>query len=138
MASWTIVAIHTPILSHNVPNRVLLQTTVPFLQKLGVTDILGCARPSMSSKLRQCQRFVQIVGDLTDKHLAKDYSDDPQYFDKNNALSVVDMGCGRGYLTFALHGYLAQTRYRLKSRGIQTRPKLVKECNNIFEDLISS
>lgn len=127
-----------PILSHDVPKNVPLQTTEPFLRSLGVTDIKGRARPSMSSKLRQCQRFVQIVGALSDKHLAKDYRKNAKNTDENNTLSFVDMGCGRGYLTFALHAYLTQNRYRLKSRGIEMRPKLVKECNSIVQDLIDS
>ena len=122
-------------LSHDVPKKVPLEAGALFFQKLGVTDASGRARPGMASKLKQCQKFVEIVGNLVEKHIIKNVNDEMK------TLSSVDMGCGRGYLTFALHKYLTQysnEQFIIKSRGIEMRPKLVSECNGIVQDLINT
>jgi hypothetical protein len=77
----------------------------------------------MSSKLRQCNKFVEIVSGLVGKASA------------GQKIRIVDMGCGRGYLTFALHSYLSQQRYEVESTGIDVRPKLVAEISGIAESL---
>ncbi len=78
----------------------------------------------MTSKLRQCQKFVEIVGGLLHKVPGT-----------KRPISVVDMGCGRGYLTFALHSYLSKHYDHVESLGIDVRPKLVEEISNIAKSL---
>ena len=122
-------------LSHDVPKKVPLEPGALFFQKLSVTDAKGRARPGMASKLKQCQRFVEIVGNLVEKHIIENADEEL------TTLSSVDMGCGRGYLTFALHKYLSQhskEQFLIKSRGIEMRPKLVSECNGIVQDLVNT
>lgn len=106
--------------THDRPKEVPLPSQSDFFQALGVTNVQGKPRTNMSSKLRQCQKFVEIVSKLV-----------PQ---KDN-LSVVDMGCGRGYLTFALHSYLYAQNRSITSCGIDVRPKLVNEINAIARSL---
>ena len=54
-------------------------------------------------------------------------------------ISCTDMGCGRGYLTFSLHHYLKEKYHgkqiQIHSKGIDMRPKLVKEMNDIATKL---
>lgn len=52
-------------------------------------------------------------------------------------VAVLDMGCGRGYLTFALHDYLVNQfpGKNIHSKGIDVRPKLVNEINVIAQSL---
>ena len=111
--------------THDRTKQVPLVPTADFLQALGVTNSQGQPRPGMKSKLRQCQKFVEICSHLL-------MADD----DTNNKdISVVDMGCGRGYLTFSLHSFLTAKGCNVESRGIDIRPKLVDEINGIARSL---
>jgi len=82
-------------------------------------------RPLMESKLRQCQHFVETVSGLLQEVA----------IDEEKHLSTVDMGCGRGYLTFALHAYLSQKYDQVHSYGVEIRPGLVQEINGIAREL---
>eukprot|EP00978_Attheya_sp_CCMP212_P036724 scaffold168703_cov41-Attheya_sp.AAC.1 len=129
----TVVAAAAPIMDHDRVKQVPLDPSDLFLQNLGVSNTEGKPRPGMSSKLRQCQKFVEIVGNLISSFKQ----------DQQTCISVVDMGCGRGYLTFSLHSYLQRMYHRskdaascrVKSRGIDVRPKLVQEMNGIAREL---
>jgi SAM-dependent methyltransferase len=112
--------------SHDRTKEVPLSNQADFLQALGVTKADGKPRPGMKSKLRQCQKFVEIVGGLVQK--IKDT-------DTERPMTVVDMGCGRGYLTFALHAYLSEHYDSVSSQGIDVRPKLVEEISGIARSL---
>ena len=101
-------------LSHDrVKERPLDLSNAEFLQTLGVINANG--KPRMASKLRQCQKFVEVV------HKLIPIQDQP--------VRIVDMGCGRGYLTWSLHHYLLQHNYNVTSLGIDIRPKLIRELN---------
>jgi SAM-dependent methyltransferase len=116
--------------SHDRSKEVPLEPTSSFLQALGLTTPDGKPRPAMSSKLKQCQKFVEIVSGLVSASIsAREVS----------SISTVDMGCGRGYLTFALHSYL-HDKYgeMVRTCGIDVRPKLVKEVSDIARSLGSN
>ena len=113
--------------NHDRNKYTFVDLSNPVWRALGVTSLsTGTVKPGMSSKLRQCQKFVEIV----DKLVADCISTSEERPTSN--ITVVDMGCGRGYLTFALHSYLHR-HYRdlVSSRGIDVRPKLVKEISEI-------
>ena len=78
-----------------------------------------------------CQKFVEIVSRLVDES---------KILSESEQLRVVDMGCGRGYLTFALHSHLFDkyNNVDVQSRGIDVRPKLMNEVNAISEELGSA
>jgi len=120
--------------AHDREKQVPLNKTADFLQALGVTDANGKPKQGMKSKLRQCQKFVEIVGRLVDK-VMEDHNNNDDDDDDKRPISVVDMGCGRGYLTFSLHSYLVSKLYAIKSRGIDVRPKLVEEISGIARSL---
>ena len=133
------------ILSHDRVKQVPLSNQSKFLQVLGITNKDGKPRPGMKSKLRQCQKFVEIVGGLVDKQMNSKQQQLPQ----DQSISVIDMGCGRGYLTFSLHSYLCEQysscnggdpandigAIKVSSCGIDVRPKLVKEISDIATSL---
>lgn len=104
-----------------------------FMVALGLTDQTGKPKSKMTSKLRQCQKFVEIVGNLITRCCSgKDHNDN----EKKN-ISILDMGCGKGYLTFSLHAYLTEkfSNKQINSIGIDIRPKLVQEINTISQSL---
>jgi SAM-dependent methyltransferase len=115
-------------LLHDRVKQVPLSNDADFLQALGVTSAEGKPRPGMTSKLRQCQKFVEIVGGLVQKKV-------PTAMTQPKSISVVDMGCGRGYLTFSLHAYLTEHFDHVRSCGIDVRPKLLEEISDIANSL---
>ncbi|HEX3557822.1 MAG TPA: SAM-dependent methyltransferase [Pyrinomonadaceae bacterium] len=91
-----------------------------YLQALGVTDRRGAVRPAMGDKLRQINRFVETVGGLFDSSPLAGREE----------ISIVDMGSGKGYLTFAVYDYFNHARgLRAVVRGVESRPELVELCN---------
>ena len=116
-----------PVDNHDRVKQVPLDIYADFLQALGVTDHLGKPKRAMASKLRQCQKFVEIVANLVDRVST--------ISDPDTRISVQDLGCGRGYLTFSLHAYLQQRYDSVESLGVDLRPKLVQEINGIARSL---
>lgn len=119
-------------LSHDKPKNFALSPSLLFFQKLGITDENGNPKVARSSKLRQCQKFVEIVSRLVESSkIAKGSSN------SEPTIKAVDMGCGRGYLTFALHSCLCEqyTNMRIESIGVDVRPKLMEEVNTIAREL---
>ena len=117
-------------LSHDREKKVPLPKTAPFLQALGLVKPDGTPRPAMKSKLKQCQKFTEIVSGLIDSCRTTAHSADI------SRIQICDLGCGRGYLTFSLHSYLYQQYGNVvESCGIDVRPKLVKEIAGIARSL---
>ena len=87
--------------THDRTKRLPIPPHAPFLRALGVKDPNGRPRPRKTSKLRQCQKCVEIVVGLAEQHygLAKE-KDDTTPPQQRRPITVVDMGRGRGYLTF--------------------------------------
>lgn len=107
-------------LAHDREKARTITAETPWLHALGVTDAEGRVIPSAQDKFRQINRYVEILGPLL-KSIRPD-----------RLRRVLDMGAGKGYLTFAVADYLAQT---LKSEaqvvGVEMRPDLVTLCNQI-------
>lgn len=92
-----------------------------WLQALGVTDARGRPREGMAPKFRQIEKFAELLSHLIEE----------SGFGENEPLTVVDMGCGKGYLTFAVSTLLGD---RAQVRGIEARPELVDLCNRVARD----
>lgn len=121
-----------PATHDRVKQVPLAQTTdTTFLQALGLTKPDGSPRPGMSSKLRQCNKFVEIVSGLIGKTATAAAASTT----KTRHIRVVDMGCGRAYLTFSLHSSLCEQYPKVTSLGIDVRPKLVAEISGIAQSL---
>jgi SAM-dependent methyltransferase len=115
-----------PDLAHDKRNTA--QDTLsraPFLQRLGVTNSDGSPRPGMSGKLRQVQRFVEVLG-----HLLQDVG-----LERTRVLRVADMGAGKGYLTFALAHAFRERNWAADVVGVELRPELVANANEAAREL---
>jgi SAM-dependent methyltransferase len=120
---------HAPMLSaplttgHERQKRRLFDMTDSlYLRELGVTNERGVVRPAMSDKFRQINKFVETVAGL--------YNSSP--LKGREGLSLVDVGSGKGYLTFALYDYLNNVRgVRAAVTGVEAREELVELCNEI-------
>jgi len=100
--------------------RVVNSTTAVYLNELGITTAEGVVKKDMQDKFKQINRYVEII-----EGIIKD-------IDFGTAITVADMGSGKGYLTFALYDYLTSSLMKDATIvGIELREDLVNKCNKI-------
>lgn len=110
---------------HNLPKNYQLQEgdPIPFLVALGVMTKEGKVVPSKRDKFRQLNRFVEIVADIA--------SSLPQ----GRKLNIVDFGCGKAYLTFALYHYLTTKEYEIEIQGLDLKQDVIEQCESLARQL---
>ena len=92
----------------------------PYLFHLGVATKEGQLIPKMADKYRQINKYLEIIDDML-----KNYT--------SQQIKVVDMGSGKGYLTFALYDFLSKKGLNTQVVGVEFRPDLVDKCNAVAE-----
>ena len=103
-------------------SRLINHDDNKYLHALGVTSSDGKIKSSMHGKYRQINKFIEII-DTFKKPLSK-----------LDQFKVVDMGAGKGYLSFALYEYLSNNfNNEIDFKGIEMRPNLVEKCNEISQ-----
>jgi len=104
-------------------NRLISTNEKPYLTELKITDETGKVLPNSQDKYKQINHYVEILSTLIKEIPAKE------------TVKVVDMGSGKGYLTFALYDYLTNV-LKIKSEvtGVEFRPELVELCNKIAKN----
>ncbi len=111
-------------LSHNRSKKYILQEgmRVPFLQDLGVMTSDGKIVRTKFDKFRQINRFLEFVEDIL-----------PQ-LDKNKEITILDFGCGKSYLTFAMYYYLHELK-NIDARiiGLDLKTDVIRHCNELGE-----
>jgi hypothetical protein len=107
--------------THDKPKERLIETkNNVYLRELGITNGDGDVRREMSDKYKQINQYIEL--------LAPNLSD----LSSTNNLHIADMGSGKGYLTFALHDYVAnKLKLSVKTTGVEFRQELVDTCNGI-------
>jgi len=101
-------------------NRITLDR--PFLYHLGITDQKHNLIPKMADKYRQINKYLEIVEGFVAN----------QAF--NNPIHIVDMGSGKGYLTFALYDFITHDMdLEAMIFGIEVLEDLVQFCNDKAE-----
>jgi len=110
--------------AHDRRKRYLLEegTPVPFLVELGVMTPDGHVRKSRYDKFRQVNRFLELVDDIVPALPGR------------GTLRIVDFGCGKSYLTFALHHLLTALRGRqVEIVGLDLKQDVIEACNALAE-----
>lgn len=104
-------------------NRLISTNEKPYLTELKITDETGKVLPNSQDKYKQINHYIEILSTLIKEIPAKE------------TVKVVDMGSGKGYLTFALYDYLTNV-ISIKSQvtGVEFRPELVDLCNKISKN----
>lgn len=111
-------------LSHNRSKNYILQEgmQVPFLQDLGVMTSEGKIVRMKFDKFRQINRFLEFVEDIL-----------PQ-LDKDREVTILDFGCGKSYLTFAMYYYLHELKqYDVRIIGLDLKTDVIRHCNELSE-----
>ena len=113
----------------NIKERLIEANQNIYLRELGITNANWEVRHPMSDKYKQINRYIELI------------SPEIKELENLDDLQIVDMGSGKGYLTFALYDYLHNNlKKNIKLTGVEFREDLVKICNTIaqkaeFEDL---
>lgn len=110
---------------HNESKRRFINSDRKYFYSLGITNSEGKVKADKYDKYRQVDKFIEILDSLyRESELpAKD------------EISIVDMGSGKSYLTFALYDYFTNTlNKKVVVRGIEQREDLVLLSNKIAAD----
>lgn len=111
-------------LSHNRSKKYILEegVKVPFLYDLGVQTADGKIVKSRFDKFRQINRFLEFIEDILPQ-LAKD-----------KEVTILDFGCGKSYLTFAMYYYLHELKgYDIRIIGLDLKKDVIRLCNELSE-----
>ncbi len=101
-------------------NRTLKASNVLYLQTLGITNQQGEILKEGQKKYKQIDKYIEIIDATLRQHPL------------SAAPHIVDMGSGKGYLTFALYDHLRQNiDAQTTITGIELRPNLVEFCNDL-------
>lgn len=113
-------------LSHNRKKTYIIEegNPVDFLIRLGVMNEKGKVVPKRYDKFKQINRFLEMVADVIPK------------INKNKTINIVDFGCGKSYLTFALYHYLVGILdLDINVIGLDLKKDVINFCNEVAEDL---
>lgn len=113
-------------ISHNKRKKYILPEGEPrdFLIRLGVSDDKGKVYPKHYRKFRQINRYLEIVEDSL------------PHLQTGKPLRIIDFGCGKSYLTFALYYYLRiEKGLEVEMIGLDLKEDVIDFCNQIAHDL---
>ena len=119
------VPVHT-VAAHNRAKNYVLPAGVPcdFLIRLGIMSEDGTVFPRSYGKFRQINRYLEIVEDVF------------PYLPKDKTLKIIDFGCGKAYLTFALYHYLKVMKQRnVEIIGLDLKEDVIDFCSGVASDL---
>lgn len=111
---------------HNRQKQYLIPAGVPcpFLIEIGVMLPNGQVRPAMYHKFRQINRYLEFVEDILPS------------LPESGPIHVIDFGCGKSYLTFALHHLLTVIHQREVSLiGLDVKADVIEDCSRIARSL---
>ncbi len=105
---------------HNRVKRYILEegTVVPFLVDLGVQTKEGKIIRARYDKYKQINRFLEFIEDILPT------------LSKEETVRVIDFGCGKSYLTFAMYYYLHDLKgYDVEITGLDLKEDVIERCN---------
>ena len=117
-------------MAHDRAKERLIAPDSRWLRTLKLADGGGGIIPRMMDKYRQINKFVEILAALVDESFPPAASGQEA---PRETLRILDMGSGKGYLTFAAHDWLSN-RFAVTTRGIEYREDLVELCNSASKD----
>lgn len=109
-------------LSHNRKKHYILEEgiPVPFLVDLGVMTKEGRVVNSRYDKYRQINRFLEFIEDILPN------------LDQGRESAIIDFGCGKSYLTFAMYYYLKELKgYPVRIIGLDLKEDVIEHCSRL-------
>ena len=111
-------------LSHNRKKRYILEEGKPvdFLVDLGVMTREGKIVHARYDKFRQINRFLEFIEDILPR------------LPRDREITILDFGCGKSYLTFAMYYYLRELkRYDVKIVGLDLKEDVIVRCQELAD-----
>lgn len=112
------------IQAHNRVKQYILKegVPVPFLIDLGVMNGQGKIVHARYDKFRQINRFLEFIEDILPR------------LSREREVTILDFGCGKSYLTFAMYYYLRELRgYDVNIIGLDLKTDVIRHCNSLAE-----
>lgn len=113
-------------LAHNRTKHYILEEGKPvdFLVGLGVQTPDGRVTRARFDKFRQINRYLEFIEDVIDE------------LPKDRTIRIIDFGCGKSYLTFAMYYYLHELQHRdIQVTGLDLKTDVIRHCNELAEKL---
>lgn len=113
-------------LAHNRTKHYILEEGKPvdFLVGLGVQTADGRVTRARFDKFRQINRYLEFIEDVIDE------------LPKDRTIRIIDFGCGKSYLTFAMYYYLHELQHRdIQVTGLDLKTDVIRHCNELAEKL---
>lgn len=114
------------IQEHNRQKQYIIKDGEPadFLVGLGVQSEDGHVSKASYDKFRQINRYLEFIEDVLDK------------LPSDRTIRIIDFGCGKSYLTFAMYYYLHQIEKRdIRVTGLDLKADVIKHCNELAQKL---
>lgn len=109
---------------NNRKKQYILDGSESFLKLLGVSDENGRVYDKKQSKFRQINRFLEHIRDIT------------KYLPADGELFILDLCCGKSYLSFAVYHYFANVLKRdVTMHGVDLKPDVISYCAETSEKL---
>ena len=124
--------VSTQNLAHDKKKDRLLAATDPFLREVGITDAKGVIKPARQDKYKQVEEFLRLLSPTLNAAILAGQIHTPT---PENPLSIVDLGCGHAYLTFAAHQFLRTAGIAVQVTGIDVRSESRDRNNAIAQNL---
>ena len=118
--------VNNPALQHNRTKQYILMdgTPIDFLIGLGVQTPDGRVTKNRYDKFRQINRYLEFIEDVCEE------------LPKDKTLRIIDFGCGKSYLTFAMYYYLHELQKRdIEVTGLDLKTDVIQHCNQLAEKL---
>jgi len=97
---------------------------IPFLVQVGIMNAEGTVYAQKRDKFRQINRFLEMIADILPA------------LDQSKVLNIIDFGCGKAYLTFALYHFLVVIhQYTVKIVGLDLKKEVIQDCQKLTEQL---
>lgn len=112
-----------PVLSHNRAKKYILEgVTADFLIELGVQTKEGKIVKAKYDKWKQINRYLEFIEDIL------------PILPKDRTVHIVDFGCGKSYLTFAMYYYLKKMKQLdVNITGLDLKKDVIEHCNRLSE-----
>ena len=110
------------IQAHNRVKQYILKegVPVPFLIDLGVMNEQGKIIHARYDKFRQINRFLEFIEDILPR------------LSRDREITILDFGCGKSYLTFAMYYYLHELKsYDIRIIGLDLKTDVIRKCNEL-------
>jgi len=113
-------------LQHNRKKNYILQegSSIDFLVELGVMNREGKVLSAKYDKFRQINRYLEFIADIVEK------------LPNDRSVRIIDFGCGKSYLTFAMYYYLkVVSGLQVDIIGLDLKEDVIEKCANLAKKL---